>query len=698
MSLANSDSDAFLDSVLQKLSKDGLSLDEVDRLSTLFLPSTTSHVRSKAYLVLSAFCDRLSGPEKAGGNGDEPNVVLQSILPAVEKRMLDVEEIPLLEAMSFTAALFNVHWQSASSLFSRDGFQDGVMDALDLFPSSTNVSQTVAHLLSIACGHKPCVSSLSPRCTSWLDSTFRKSSDEKLRGLVALALLKISRSPRDELSGSSSGSDTTMDRQDALYTVMRTAVVSATSGLKDISDAIEGVAYFSTIRIFKERISNDTELLKKLSSYETQFTSKASIIEHDIPGSTPFGLCMIMANLSAYKPRLSEEQANVARLRRMASAGPGGVASSNISDDDEALDDDDPVRERCKKLIEAGILDLIIAIAKTTESIAVRTTIGATLLNLVEDKGNRGKVLQAGGAKTLMLLIRCSQTQPKPPQTTQVEYTDVPSIQALAKLAITSSPLQVFGPNETAMVDAVKPLSFLLLHSSTSLLQKFEALLALTNISSASPEMAKRITTTKYMLPKLETLLLDDNTLIRRGAVELLCNLFNGCEIAFNRFSGEGVASLDTTGEGMNQTKSRLHIMVALCDVEDKATRQSASGALAILSHSPTTCRLLLNLQNENDRVLPILKQLIDPTDDEGNSQPCDPELAYRGVYCIMNLVQNILPSSRPQLVSEVEKHQIVKSLAKIIQASNPAYTEFVGTTARTLKSLMDMGAKGPDA
>ncbi len=56
-----------------------------------------------------------------------------------------------------------------------------------------------------------------------------------------------------------------------------------------MSDAIEGLAIFSTIPVFKDRLSKDTQILKKLVSFHSQFRSKASLVEFDIPGTVPYG-------------------------------------------------------------------------------------------------------------------------------------------------------------------------------------------------------------------------------------------------------------------------------------------------------------------------------------------------------------------------------------------------------------------------
>ncbi|KAF8491018.1 hypothetical protein JB92DRAFT_3007445, partial [Gautieria morchelliformis] len=82
---------------------------------------------------------------------------------------------------------------------------------------------------------------------------------------------------------------------------------------------------------------------------------------------------------------------------------------------------------------------------------------------------------------------------------------DLLAIRALAKLSIIFPPAAV--------------------HSSASLLQRFEAVMALTNISSATPEAAERETLVGDIVKRAETHLLDSNTMLRRASTELICNL-----------------------------------------------------------------------------------------------------------------------------------------------------------------------------
>jgi hypothetical protein len=336
------------------------------------------------------------------------------------------------------------------------------------------------------------------------------------------------------------------------------------------------------------------------------------------------------------------------------------------------LETDEYVRERCRKLIAAGVLDVMTAIP-ATESHGIRLNAGKAFLSLVEDKENRGKILQSGGAKALMYLIRQALPMPSSSSSTQqtktpaLDVADLDPIQALAKLAITASPVQVFGPNEGAVCDAIRPFSLMLLHPSSNLLQRFEAIMALTNFSSQGPEAASRVAAADGLMNKVELLMLEQHPLIRRAAVELICNLISGADDVFERYAGT---------ESSKGSKPKLQILLALSDVDDLPTRLAASGALATLTAAPSACRALLDLQRERKRVLPVLVQLIDPsilpsqdgeTEGESRNAEGNPGLVHRGVVCVRNLLLNIEDQDeQKQLAAEVRSAGLLLALAQI--------------------------------
>lgn len=613
--------------------------------------------------------------------------------PPVMSRLADTDETALLASVSFLTALFQVDWESASSIFQQDGVLEAVTDSVDLAPSG-QLAYGVAQLLSQACGHKPCRAMLTPQSIQWLEYASRSSSDLNLRAGATTALIKLSKGSASDHSEATGGADgagpvrneTGTRTDEDLAASMKEIVVSGDDPTS-ISDAVEGLAYLSVDPTIKETLSLDTAFLHRLFSL---IPRRKATGESPEPASTLiFGVLVVISNLCAYRPRLTEEETQIQKLREMAKANKSTTKAPSAASN---LDDEENVRTRIRRLVDAGVLDIFSA-AIRTDSPGIRSASGKALLSIVEDKDNRGKVLQSGGAKVLILIIKhaTSNSTSKPfNSASPLDPSTLGSIQALAKLAITASPVQVFGPNEGAVYDAIRPLSLMLQGPSSTLLQRFESMMALTNLSSQSPETASRIAQSEGLMNKIELLLLEDHTLVRRAAMELVCNLIAGSDEVFERYGGGNLTS----------TKSKLQVVLALSDVEDLPTRLAASGALATLTGAPSACLALVALQSERHRVFPILAQLIDPSmarrDDSDEEEPNDnethPGLVHRAIVCTRNIFLGISDKVlRQKLSKEAKEAGLLQALLNFIKADGGRSGEAVlRPAAETLKVMMD--------
>ncbi|EGO01416.1 hypothetical protein SERLA73DRAFT_158743 [Serpula lacrymans var. lacrymans S7.3] len=663
--------DPILNSVLEKsrtaAAFDSVLPDELSYLVTAFSPSQTPALRSKAYLVLAAFCQgvRTSSSENAGKNQEGSHDLATKSLtevfhPHIVAYFTKYQESDILDVVSFLTALFQVDWQSASSLFQMEGFVDFVTDALDLC-SSPQVFLEVAHLLGQASGYKPCRAVIPSELTQWLESKSRQTKDSALRAAASVSLVKMSHGSAADTAAVSTGTTNVSQlaaNDEELAKTLKGMVISGISSSSQ-NDTIEGLAYLSVNPVVKESLAYDSVFLTKLFSLFPRRQPSSD-------STSLYGILVIISNLCAYKPQLSEEQAQMEKLKRMTKPG---EKSAKVGAHD-ALEDDARVKARAKSLVAQGALG-VLAIASRMESQGVRVTAGKAYLSLAQDQENRGKIMQSGGAKALISLIRHSlaSSHSSQPNASSLDVNDLNAIQALAKLAITASPFQVFGPNEGAIYDAVRPFCQLLLHDSSTLLQQFEVMMALTNISSYTAECAARVGKADGLLNKVEAFILSDHTLVRRAAVELICNLIAGSEEVFEKYGGKQSKA----------AQSKLQLLVAMSDVEDMPTRLAASGALATVTSAPSACHALFELQMDRHRVFPILARLIDPSlilenesdeeSDEEIESESSPGLVHRGMICIRNVLLNSKDSfSREMIVSESETAALKLVVAKILK------------------------------
>ncbi|KAI0283416.1 armadillo-type protein [Russula aff. rugulosa BPL654] len=609
--------------------------DELSYLITSFTPTHDYGKRSKAFLVLASYCQGVRasmGQTQDDAQDPGAQALSRIFLPIVQARIAEAQESDVVVGLSFLTALFQVDWKAASEVFQKEVVLTSITDILDLYPSEL-VSREAARLLSQACGHKACRSSLTAETTQWLEAAVRQKKDVPLRAIAAVAITKLSRGAgTDALAVSVGASKQSVDQD--LVELMKGIL---TEDRKDSSlDAVEGLAYMSVEPSVKEDLSNDSPFLKKLFSFIPTGRRTSSTPSDASNHSLIYGILNIIHYLSVYRPPISPDQEQVMKLRRMAKPG----ATSSQGPEENVLEDDQHVRER------GGTCD------------GVRLTVGRILLNLSVDKENRGKILQSGGARTLGEIIRKALSAKQ----SEVDVSILEPVQALAKLAITSSPTQVFGPDPGAVYDAIRPFAILLTHPESSLLQRFEAIMALTNLSSQGVEAAGRVAQADGLLTKIEFLMLEDHVLIRRAATELICNLVACSDSVFKRYS-----------DG-NAAKSRLHILVALSDVEDLPTRLAASGALASLTHPPTRVGHCTNWS----------ATIVGPW--HGSS----------GVVCIRNLFINLEPTLRERLKEESDLTGILNVLIAVTK-SNAEKPEILQPTTEALKCLMDLGVLTPN-
>jgi len=690
--------DDKLDALLkQSQQKSWAKLDsgEVSHLTQAFLPTQSADTRSKAYLVLSAVCQHIretvAPPKgKAPGESDPATDALVNLFaPPVRTRFAETNDDELITAVSFLIALFQVDWQSAAVIFLEDGVFESLTDAIDLTPSK-KLAGEIARLLAQASTHKECRGRIiSSDTQGWLERSSRQVSDAPLRSASAVALIKLSRGMAEDTKGlattASQPSTSSSVSETELASLMKNLVVSEDDS-SAITNAVEGLAYMSIEPQIKETLSKDTAFLSRLFNLIPR-PKKNQVLSILSATNTAqiYGIAVIVSNICSYRPRLSQEQDQIAKLRQMAN-NPSSSELKPTKPVTDPLGDDPRVKERCKRMIDAGVGDVLSGMVRVTDGKGVYVNVTKAILGLVEDKENRGKLLQGGCSRTLITIIR-SFLPPAATPVNQVDGSVLDAIQALAKFAITASPLHVFGPDQGSTLDAIRPFSVLLLHPSSSLLQQFEALMALTNLSSTSPEASTRIAKSEGLMNKVEFMLLDDNQLVQRASMELICNLIAGSDEVFDKYGGQ---------EETASSKSKLRILVALSDVEDFHTRLAASGALATVTSSPNACKALYSLQMEHHRVLPILAQLIDPTSEDDNTPP-DPAsaagLLHRGVVCIRNFLITLDDEPIKALVPDAKSSGLAQGLVKVVKSNAEAQNmSILQPAAEALKKLYEHG------
>ncbi|PPR01934.1 hypothetical protein CVT24_001274 [Panaeolus cyanescens] len=668
--------DQQLNEILRKLKGDkepALLPDEINNLVGAFLSTREdiTALRPRAYVCLSALCQAFRNSNKS--NADAATRSIANIFQSKLNDLLsETMEQPLLNGLDFLTALFQVDSSAATVIFSGEGVVENVMDTIDLTPSQ-NLCHAIARLLGQAAGYNACRATFTPQITRWLELNSQREDDVVLRGSSTLALVKLSKGSASQ--GTAGGEpEPVVHEQDIQHlTDVTIGILSSSDKAPNAVDAIEGLAYLSTDPVVKERVANNQTLLRTLFSLVPK--QKPSV--PDATNSTTiYGVVTVIQNIVAFKPHLTEEQKHIEKLKQMSKAG---TKSSQTASGSSTLDDDAHVKSRIRKVLEAGVLPIFPRAMVSADSSGIRIAVGSCLLSIVEEKENRGKVLQAGGAKVLQGILKTAVSNIQPKGDLDPQY--LPSVQALAKLAITASPVQVFGPDVGAMYDMIRPFSILLQHPSSNLLQRFEAIMALTNLSSHSAELASRVVKADGLVHKIETLMLEDHVLVRRAATELVCNLIAGSDTFFESY-----------GDGSPRATSKLHILLALSDVDDLPTRLAASGAIATLTTLPSACHSLIDLQLDRHKMFTILAQMIAPPQQEGSNTPPEPNsgLVQRAVFCVDNIFKHVPSEKKTQVIKEANDSQLLQALTTLVKNGNSAGAnpQIIAQAVNTLKTF----------
>lgn len=404
-------------------------------------------------------------------------------------------------------------------------------------------------------------------------------------------------------------------------------------------NSIEGLAYASIQPKVKEKLASDTAFLKAL----IQALSKS-------PPKSPatYGGLTILVNLTNYLPTVSEEQRRMTELKAYAQASVPTLESNPLNDNEH-------VTKRCKAVFDAGAIPLLVTHSKNGSIASIRLGV-SIIFSLSKSPKLRGQIAQQGGVK---FLLHAYSVFPE---------SDVPSLRitahGLALILISTNPIHVFGgSNPLSLTSAIRPLLSLLNTDPTNeqrnLLPTFEALLALTNL--ASTEDTARNLIIHIAWPSIEELLLSNNTMTTRATIELICNLM---------LSPECVAKF---ADGSKQASHILHIVLALTDAEDLATRRAAGGALASLTEWDSAVNAILERNNGVQLLLNLCK------DDEE-------DLRHRGVVCVLNV------TSAPAKVGQWGREKVkdeggIDALKECLKKSKSQ--EVLDITVKALKRLM---------
>ncbi|KAI8600315.1 armadillo-type protein [Dissophora ornata] len=529
-----------------------------------------------------------------------------------------------------------------SGILNKEGLLVELMDSIELEPESIQIILT--ETLSMACADAKTRTAIGLHCSEFLKSIVLRGAtkNQHLKGAAAVALTKISLA--ESRKDPSVGLNGEAQLAKLFSALLKDDKNDNHSGIQ--LNAVEGLAYASIQPAVKHLIISDKALI--LSLLQLGEETKSNPLK--------YGLIIIFNNLTAFRKRLSPEQEQMLKLKKMAGTLPKSDSRrlQNL-DDDDPLDSEAVVSQRNVTLIKLGIMPALHAIGHQASE-NVRQSLAQVLRNLITPTETRGLLVQQGVVRLLMPMALQQAQQQQPTS----ESTKTAATQALAKLSITLDPRLTF--KNQRIPELVKPLIWLL--ESTDQLCQFESLMALTNLGSMGDVQVLGLIVQEGGVEKMENLQFSEHNLVRRAATEALCNM-----IFF-----EPVFELYSDPE---KSKNKIHLMLALCDADDFMTRRAASGALAVLSTSLDVCNMIMG----QERGLEILT-------DHAVAMGRMDELRHRGAECFKNLVT----IGGKEISQKIAARGGIQQLANLIQTSGSEAVQYCAMEA--LKGMSEQGIK----
>ncbi|KKY20291.1 putative actin cytoskeleton organization protein [Phaeomoniella chlamydospora] len=510
----------------------------------------------------------------------------------------------MLIAFSAAAAVFPIAQPMTASLFLTEGFLPSIMPLFNTKFKNPAIITAFLKLLNAAAMDEACRGAIIRHCSDWLSYTVSNGSSDDTP-LAATVLAKIRTGTIKQEGGDAPPQDSNVDE---LVKMFKNTLRTSSRG--PVATSIEGLAYTSLKPEVKEAIGHDSSLLGSLFQH-----IKDSIHSPDIV----IGGLSIISNLTQYQPNLTDEQKKMAELK--AYANTSKLPSLN------PLNDEQHTTARCAAVVDAGVLPLLVDCNTKSKSASTKQLISNILLSLSKDAKSRGKIAQQGAVRLLLQMLGSGEST----SSAQPLYY-FPAAHALARILISTNPTHIFtASGNPSAGSAVRPLTYLLEDSETrtassplasssseprTLLPTFESLLALTNLASY-PDPTPATLIVRLAFDKIEDLLLSSHRYLQRAACELVCNLM-ATEAGLTKYA-------DT--ENDPRAKSRIHLLLALCDVEDLQTRKAAGGGLAMLTEFPTAVSAVLD--KEAGKGIENLFSLCADDDEDAR---------FRGLVCLRNL------------------------------------------------------------
>lgn len=456
---------------------------------------------------------------------------------------------------------------------------------------------------------------------------------------------------------------------------------------KLIDVCVEGLAYLSLNTKCKQEMRESTSIMKILLSILQKFKG-----EFSMTSTSQYGILLILSNLCKLKDsNLSEDKKTVNYLKNI----------SNANSNKEAEDQEKIHAFNKTLLIDHDIIGVfsILKVNTMDQSRPNKSVIQIIqIINLIsenQEKLVKQEIMKRGGLNILMdFLVKYSGIK-KPDMTTHPIIMEddlinsrISALRAMARCLISVNPSLAFKKydiktcvpflvellgvdvSEYESIQSLSQYQKYLLENIT-ILDKFESLLALTNISSLNDSALKKLVTQRTFDKYLDNFIIDaDNPDVQRASWELVSNLITEPSMLVKFFNIE-----DTKSENYK----RLNLLIKLINSKDEKLQITVAGLLA---NATSEFEMIAQILNKDVK---IQKDLIQIFIDILVGELENKDLILRVSYTLLNLVYASLDLNSIMIYRNNKK--LIESLVTL--AKKESSKEVLEIITETLKVIL---------
>ncbi|KAG7364405.1 tetratricopeptide repeat protein [Nitzschia inconspicua] len=387
-----------------------------------------------------------------------------------------------------------------------------------------------------------------------------------------------------------------------------TSSVPMSAGAKTAVDrGVEVLTYLITKTIVKEEIAHGFKATSQSKYSGLELLVKVADNYNAGENVTAFGLASIFQLMAATPLTLRKESfegkeitmEQYDEIQKMQKTS----EQKETEDDSELKDDnDEQCSARVVKMVKANVPRALIQLTDGASDQSLEQIVLA-LNRLANVQAVRGSMIQQG---VLSGLIKLEKEEQNP---SDVRKKIIKNIRhCMAKLLVTTNPGLLTSAQS---MGAIKPLIQLVRQIDSNDLQRFEALLSLTNLGSMGDNTKSKIVGEKG-LSTLKYAMFSDNPLVKKAATECMCNL-----VGNDKFMK------------MLQDVEELRLWLALAsDYEENfECARAAAGCIAMATGDPDVAKALIQIPNFKERMDTCL---------ESGSM----EIIHRTLVTVLNLVE----------------------------------------------------------